>query len=67
MVSAKLLDAMARMPGFDGEDADAVGAYTQVVLGDVDGSIEIWITLPPLGGRRSVSLWTTMTQSFLCG
>ena len=32
MASAKLLDAMARMPGFDGEDADAVGAYTQVVL-----------------------------------
>ena len=40
MASAKLLDAMARMPGFDGEDADAVGAYTQVVLGDVEGSVE---------------------------
>ena len=47
MASAKLLDAMARMPGFDGEDADAVGAYTQVVLGDMDGSVETWITLPP--------------------
>ena len=39
MASAKLLDAMARMPGYDGEDADAVGAYTQVVLADMDGSV----------------------------
>ncbi len=46
MASAKLLDAMACMPGFDGQDADAVGAYNQVVLGDVDGSVETWITLP---------------------
>ena len=44
---AKLLDAMARMPGLDGGDADALGAYTQVVLADVDGSVETWITLPP--------------------
>ena len=44
MSSAKLLDAMARMPGFSGEDADAVGAYTQVVLADMDGSVETWIT-----------------------
>ena len=39
MASAKLLDGMARMPGFDGQDADAVGAYMQVVLSEVDGSV----------------------------
>ena len=54
MASAKLLDAMARMPGFDGEDADAVGAYTQVVLSEVDGSIETWITIPPHRRPQSV-------------
>ena len=33
MASAKLLDALARMHGFDCEDADAMCAYAQVVPG----------------------------------
>ena len=57
MSSAKLLDAMARMPGYDGEDADAVGAYTQVVLSEVDGSVETWMTIPP---HRRPKSWSSL-------
>ena len=32
MAAAKFLDAIARLPGNDGEDSDAIGAYTQVKL-----------------------------------
>ena len=30
MAATKFLDAIARLPDFDGEDSDALGAYTQV-------------------------------------
>ena len=48
------MDAIARCPGCDGEDSDAIGAYTQVVLkeahmilgGTEDNYIETWISLP---------------------
>ncbi len=54
MAAAKTLDAMARMPGMDGENSDAVGAYTQVPLIDQGvllgkgkrDYIETWISLP---------------------
>ena len=39
MASANLLGAVARMPGSNGEDADAVGAYTKLILGDMDGPV----------------------------
>ena len=32
LCAAKFLDAIARMPGNDGEDSDAMGAYTQTKL-----------------------------------
>ena len=35
MAAAKVLDAIARLPGNDGEDSDAIGAYTQVKLSDM--------------------------------
>ena len=53
MSAAKFLDAIARLPGNDGEHSDAVGAYTQVTLADAarllgkDVVTETWITLPP--------------------
>ncbi|MHC4952052.1 MAG: integrase catalytic domain-containing protein, partial [Planctomycetota bacterium] len=34
MAAAKFMDALARMPGNDGEDSDAIGAYTQVRLSE---------------------------------
>jgi hypothetical protein len=54
MAAAEFMDAIARMPDNDGEDSDAVGAYTQVKLADAakllgmpDVITETWITLPP--------------------
>ena len=53
--AAKMLDALARCDGMDGEDADACSAYTQTSLGkDPLGIIdcefkdvpETWISLP---------------------
>jgi len=56
---AKLLDAIARMPGCDGGDSDAVGAYTQCPLSDAEfllddsGDLETWISLPPTRRPKS--------------
>ena len=36
MMGIKFLDVVARMPGCDGEDSDAVAAYTQVNLNEID-------------------------------
>ena len=46
MASAKFLDAIARMPGCSGADSDADSAYTQVVLADMEDSVETWVTIP---------------------
>ena len=54
MGGAKALDALARMPGMSGENADAVAAYTQADLQTAwkqlgmkeDDYPETWITLP---------------------
>ncbi len=53
IAAAKFLDAIARAPDNDGEDFDAIGAYTQVelrkaaeLLGAAPGEyIETWISL----------------------
>lgn len=45
MVAAKLVDAMSRLPGFAGENADARKAYTQALLKDHEGNTEIWIDI----------------------
>ena len=42
LASAKMLDYVARLPGNNGEDADATSAYTQTQLG---GPVT-WISLP---------------------
>jgi hypothetical protein len=53
MAAAKFLDAIAKMPDMDGEDADAMSAYTQVILegpgslGAKYGHVETWVRLPP--------------------
>ena len=53
LAATKFLDAIARMPGNAGGDSDAVGAYTQVALNEVDSLgldpkciVDTWITLP---------------------
>ena len=34
MTAAKIMDIISRLPGFDGQAADAVSAYTQVKMED---------------------------------
>ena len=46
MTAAKLLDALARLPGYIGENADARKAYTQCLLSDFEGNTETWVELP---------------------
>jgi hypothetical protein len=44
LMAARVVDALAHMPGRGGEDADATGAYTQIDLGS--DCPDTWITLP---------------------
>lgn len=52
MAAAQFLDAIAKMPGMDGQDADAMLAYTQArlecpdFLGKRPRHIETWVSLP---------------------
>ena len=52
MASTKFLDAIARMPGCIGQDADAEGAYTQMKFADAAELLgeqvipETWVSIP---------------------
>jgi len=52
MASTKFLDVIGQAPGNDGEDADAIGAFTQMKLSEAARLLgeqvipETWITLP---------------------
>ncbi len=52
LAAAKFLDAIARLPGNDGHDMDAISAYTQVKLSDAAAILgrevvpDTWISLP---------------------
>ena len=46
MVAGKLLDAIARIPGYTGENADTQKAYTQASLADFEGDTQTWIEIP---------------------
>lgn len=53
MAATRFIDAIARLPGCDGEDPDAMSAYTQVKLDNVSRFlgkgcqfIDTWVSLP---------------------
>ena len=52
MAASVFLDALARMPGNDGQDDDAIGAYTQIPLKEAERLLgygimpETWVTIP---------------------
>ena len=54
MTAAKIMEIISRLPGCDGQAADAVSAYTQVKMGDAHKLLkipksecpDIWIRLP---------------------
>ena len=71
MTAAKIMDIISRLPGCDGQAADAVSAYTQVKMEDAHKLIkvpksecpDIWIRLPRY---KSPESWSSMEdQSFL--
>ena len=60
--SAKVLDAIARFPGNDGEDADARGAYHQVILEEEPEYKDTETCIPFPRNRRPKS-WDKFTES----
>ena len=54
MTAAKIMDIISRLPGCDGQEANAVSAYTQVKMEDahellkipISECLNIWIRLP---------------------
>ena len=65
MTAAKIMDIISRLPGFDGQAADAVSAYTQVKMEDAHKLLkipksecpDIWIRLPRHKWPKS---WSSM-------
>ena len=65
MTAAKIMDIISRLPGCDGQAADAVSAYTQVKLEDAHKLVkipksecpDIWIRLPRHKWPKS---WSSM-------
>ena len=70
MTAAKIMDIISRLPGCDGQAADAVSAYTQVKMEDAHKLMkiprsecpDIWIRLPR---HKWLESWSSRkTQSF---
>ena len=67
MTAAKVLDIICRLPGCDGQAADAVSAYTQVKMEDAHKVLkipksecpDIWIRLPRHKWPKS---WSSMEE-----
>ena len=65
MTAAKIMDIISRLPGCDGQAADAVSAYTQVKMEDAPKLLkipksecpDIWIRLPRHKWPKS---WSSM-------
>ncbi len=58
----KLLDAIGRRPGNDGQDADATGAYTQVSLKEIHRKLIAWGgPLPTVNSSRLGSVCLHIT------
>ena len=73
MTAAKVMDAIARLPGCDGQAADAISAYTQVKMGDAPTLLRIpksecpdtWIRLPRHNWPKSWSiLWFLVNEIY---
>ena len=65
LTAAKIMDIISRLPGCDGQAADAVSAYTQVKMEDAHKLLQIpksecpdiWIRLP---GHKWPKSWSSM-------
>ena len=70
MTAAKIMDIISRLPGCDGQAADAVSAYTQLKMEDAHKLLKIPKSQCPVGfvyhdttGQNHGPVWKT--QSFL--
>ena len=71
MAAAKIMDIISRLPGCNGQAADAVSAYTQVKMEDSHNLLkirksecpDIWIVYHDTSGRNHGPVWKT--KSFL--
>ena len=65
MTAVKIMNIISRLPGCDGQEADAVSAYTQVKIEDAHKLLkipksecpDIWIRLPRHKWPKSWSVW----------
>ena len=72
MTAAKIMDIISRLPGCDGQAADAVSAYTQVKMEDAHKLLkipksecpDIWIRLPRHKWPKS---WSSIEDPVLSG
>ena len=55
MTAAKIMDIISRLPGCDGQAADAVSAYTQVKM---EGAHKL-LKIPKIGVSRHLDSYTT--------
>ena len=70
MTAAQIMDIISRLPGCDGQAADAVSAYTQVKMEDAHNLLkipksecpDIWIRLPRHKWPKS---WSSMEDPFV--
>ena len=78
MTAATMMDVIARLPGCDGQAADAVSAYTQVKLQDAPRLLKIprsecpdvWIRLPRRKWPKSwsnIEYPVVLLERHLCG
>ena len=63
MTAAKIMDIISRLPGCDGQAADAVSAYTQVKMEDDRGVQTFGFVYHDTNGLNHGPVWKT--QSFL--
>ena len=70
MTAAKIMDIISRLPGCDGQAADAVSAYTQVKMDDAHKLLkipksvcpDIWIRLPRQRAQNHGPVWKTQSS-----
>ena len=64
MTAAKIMDIISRLPGCDGQPADAVSAYTQVKMKDAHKLLKIHkLECPDISCRLPRHKWLTSWSS----
>ena len=62
MTAAKIMDIIFRLPGCDGQTADAVSSYTQVKMEDAHKLLKIPTSECPENGPNHGPVWKTQSS-----